>query len=277
VTRFSLIVPTINRTAELERLLTSIVEQDQEADVVIVDQNADDRVARIVELFAKKLRIVHTSSATGAARARNIGLDLAQEELIAFPDDDCWYPCGLLREVAHRFNSSAKMSGLCVRCADEYERDAGIRWLRRPATLDRFNIWRGCIEASTFIRRSAISDLRFNGELGQGSGTAWGSGEITDLVLRIIARGHEFRYEPRLIVHHRSHLVTPLPEEKVLRYARGTGMVLRLNDYGPVAAALLCLRPMARAVARASCLDFAGASLAQKVAAHRWRGYRGIA
>jgi glycosyltransferase involved in cell wall biosynthesis len=273
MTRFSLVVPTIHRTAEIERLLMSFQNQSEDFEVIIVDQNPDDRVARIAERFTGTLNIIRIQSSPGASRARNAGLELASGEIVAFPDDDAWYPPGLLSSIHELFTAFPEFSGFCVRGTDQDGRDAGARWLRRAAVINRLNLWRASIEFSMFLRRDAVSGLRFNEELGPGAGTEWGSGEGADFLLRMLARGYKLRYEPRLFVHHPSHLCNAVPE-KALSYARGLGGVLRLNGYPPVLATALCLGPLAWAAVKTARLDLGEARLCYQVAFSRLAGYR---
>jgi glycosyltransferase involved in cell wall biosynthesis len=274
MTRFSLIVPTIHRTAELERLLASLQRQREDFEVLIIDQNHDDRLTPILGRFADTLKLVHLTSARGASRGRNAGLDAARGDIVAFPDDDAWYPPGLLTAVNEAFASDPEVAGISARGADAQGRDSGIRWLGRPARINRYNVWRTSIEFSIFLRAHAISGLRFNEEIGPGSGTEWGAGEGTDFLLHLIDRGYKLHYEPRLTVHHPSHLSPPPPEEKTIAYARGAGRVIGLHGYPLPLAAVLCLKPLARSAARLARLDFKGAALSRKIALSRFAGYR---
>jgi len=272
--RFSLIVPTIHRTSELERLLESLQEQAGDFEVIVVDQNPDDRVVRIIERFSDALTLIRVPSSKGASRARNAGLDAARGEIVAFPDDDAWYPPGLLPQIDELFTSHPEFDGFCVRGTDEDGNDAGIRWLEHPAVINRFNIWRTSIEFSMFFRSAAVSDLRFNEQLGPGATTGWDCGEGTDLMLRMLDRGCTFNYEPRLVVHHPSSASCPPSEAKTLAYARGIGRVLHLNGYAPTAAAVLCFGPFARAAIGVARFDFRAAALNSKIALSRFAGYR---
>jgi glycosyltransferase involved in cell wall biosynthesis len=274
MTTFSLVVPTIHRTVELERLLRSLQGQGSDFEVLVVDQNADDRVADIVERFAGTLNLIRLpSSSRGAAKARNVGLEAASGDIVAFPDDDAWYPPGLLTKLNELFTCFPEFSGFCVRGADENGNHAGIRWLERPAVINRFNVWRTSIEFSMFLRSDAVSGLRFNEQLGPGATTSWGCGEGSDLLLRMLARGCKFKYVPHLVVHHPSSLSSPPSEAKTLAYARGLGRVLHLNGYAPIVAAVLCFGPFARAAIGAARFDFRGAALHSKVALSRFAGY----
>jgi glycosyltransferase involved in cell wall biosynthesis len=274
MTCFSLIVATIHRTAELKRLLASLVDQSEEIEVLIVDQNPDDRLEGIVKAFQRKLRIHHLSSAKGIARARNVALSVATGDIVAFPDDDCWYPPGLLMQVRKTLASRPEYDGITGRGADTNGDQSGVRWLKRPATINRFNIWRASIEYTVFLRRRAVSGLRFNEELGLGSNTPWGAGEGTDYLLRTINRGHKIRYDPSIVIHHPSNARNPPSEEKLLNYARGTGRVMGLNGYSPALAAILCLGPLVRMGIGLARFDFKAAALARKAAFSRLAGYR---
>lgn len=271
---FSLIVATIRRTTELQRLLGSLRRQDEDLEVIVVDQNSDDRLAPIISFYADDLNIRHLSSRAGAARARNAGLDVARGEIIAFPDDDCWYPPGLLHDVRRRLRTCPDCAGITGRGADEAGNDSGCRWLPRPAVINRFNIWRAAIEFTMFLRRDAITDLRFNAELGTGADTPWGAGEGTDFLLRLLARGRRMRYEPTVVVHHPSHIINPPSQEKALLYAYGIGRVMGLNRYPPALAAMLCLGPLVHSAVGVARLDFKSAALTRRVAMCRLAGYR---
>lgn len=272
--QFSVIVATLERTSELKRLLSSLREQVEPVQVIIVDQNSDDRLVPIISGFKDEIQFDHVRLSPGLARARNAGLRLAVGEIVSFPDDDAWYPPGLLSQIGKRLRLLPEFDGICARCTDENGIDAGLRWLKQPAVIDRLNIWRTSTESTMFLRRNAISDLRFNEELGLGANTPWGAGEGTDFLLRALSRGHRIKYDPDIVVHHPSHFSNPPSEKKVLDYARGIGRVMRLNGYNPALAMFLCLGPLARAAMRLAQLDILGAARAQRIAFERLAGYR---
>ncbi len=80
--RFSLIVATLGRTAELQRLFESLERQThRDFEVIVVDQNTDGRLLPILDAFATKLTIRRLTSIPGLSRARNVGLREATGEL----------------------------------------------------------------------------------------------------------------------------------------------------------------------------------------------------
>jgi glycosyltransferase involved in cell wall biosynthesis len=101
----TLIVATVGRTQELSRLLESIAAQTLTSlELIIVDQNADDRVKKLLEDSVSSLLCIHVRSAKGLSRARNVGIDLASGRILCFPDDDCWYPGDFLLRVVQWFD-----------------------------------------------------------------------------------------------------------------------------------------------------------------------------
>jgi glycosyltransferase involved in cell wall biosynthesis len=111
MSRFSLIV----RTSELRCLLESLTQQGfVDYEVILVDQNDDDRVQELMDEFLDRVPLKRTSSPKGASRARNVGLSLASGDIIAFPDDDCWYPRDLLKNVDWWFQTHPKYAILAI-------------------------------------------------------------------------------------------------------------------------------------------------------------------
>ena len=98
--RFDLVTATVDRTAPLEELLRSLAAQTHRAfRLVVVDQNADDRVAALLASH-RDLEVLHLRSTRGLSRARNVALPRLAGDLVAFPDDDCVYAPDLLERVA---------------------------------------------------------------------------------------------------------------------------------------------------------------------------------
>lgn len=99
----SVIVPTRNRRALLERTLAAVLGQrlglpgDEGAlEVIVVDEASDDATpAFLADISSRdpRVRVVRHDVAQGVARARNAGLARARGRWVAFcDDDDLWAP-----------------------------------------------------------------------------------------------------------------------------------------------------------------------------------------
>src|SRR4051794_7003750 len=88
----SVIVPTYNRQAGLERLLLALAEQTVDPDcfeVVVVNDGSHDGTDRMLTALDMpyRLRVLDQENA-GPAAARNVGVHHAEGHLIVFLDDD---------------------------------------------------------------------------------------------------------------------------------------------------------------------------------------------
>ncbi|BAU48123.1 glycosyl transferase [Sulfurifustis variabilis] len=226
----SLIVATVNRVTPLLDLLSSLRQQTWPSfEVVIVDQNRDDRLDPVLAQFGDTLDIRRLRTPDeGASRARNIGARAARGGVLAFPDDDCRYPPTLLQRVMGYLQESGA-DGVTGSVTDDRGKTSSGRWDPRPGPIDLRNEWTRSAEPSLFIRRGAFDAVGgFDETLGPGAGTPWGACEGDDLILRAIAKGFCFYYEPSFHVHHPARS----PEEagvceRARAYGRGMGRVMR--------------------------------------------------
>ena len=104
----SVIIPTLNRPADLKRCLDSLVAQTLPPDeLIIVDQSSDEQTKNLLEEYRQKYGHVIPSfiyilqAEKSSARARNLGASLAKGEILSFTDDDIiLYPDYLERIMA---------------------------------------------------------------------------------------------------------------------------------------------------------------------------------
>jgi len=228
----SLIVATVNRISELERLLSTLDNQTYtDFEVIVIDQNKDDRLTPVLQKHSG-LAIHHLHSERGAARARNVGLRIARGEIICFPDDDCWYPKPLLASVVDWLEQHSEWDALFTIMRDADNRPVGLRWPPQPCTITRSNVWQTTIFVTAFLRR-AVTDAvgYFREDIGVGAATPYQSGEESDYFLRALALGFRMRYEPNYTVHHPNlHSLARL-QRITYPYALGSGCVMRLHGY----------------------------------------------
>jgi glycosyltransferase involved in cell wall biosynthesis len=231
--QISLVVATVGRTLELECLLMSITAQNfQGVEVIIVDQNADDRVTTSIQSLQIGFRCVHVRSRKGLSRARNAGLRFASAPIIGFPDDDCFYPDDFLSRMKSWFDKHSTYAFLCCTAQDETGREVASRWPRSSSAIDRATVLRACASASLFIKKTALDSIGgFDETLGLGASTPFQSAEDTDLALRCLESGGKGWFERGLHVCHPYKEAGRGSSSRARAYGMGFGRVLRMHGY----------------------------------------------
>lgn len=232
--KFSLILATLGRTTELGHFLESLDRQTfRDFELIIVDQNPDDRLAPIIAPYASRFEIVHLRAAPGLSSARNAGLAVISGDVVGFPDDDCWYLPSLLERVVTSFASHPDADGFTAPCID----DRGVilrRGPKSPGWLTKYNLFRRTYSVTMFFRRKRIANLGgFDETLGVGAGTPWNSAEDHDYAVRALMAGLRIYYDPALGVCHPDapHSFDEHEIRKERAYARGCGRFLRKHKY----------------------------------------------
>lgn len=223
----SLILATVGRTSELDRLFDSLAAQTMhDFEVVVVDQNTDERLqphllrAASLGIVIKYLR--HWPA--NLAAARNAGMDVASGDWLGFPDDDCWYDSHALERIVAHAGPAGSHDGVIARWIEQPRAalaSTTLSWNRSRAFRDV-----PVSSITLFLRRSLIERIGgFDSRLGLGQ---WfGAAEETDLVLRALRRGASFIHEPRAEVHHAFRPAAVARDaaarQAARRRARGTG------------------------------------------------------
>lgn len=230
--RFSLVLATVGRVRELQRFLKSLDAQTcRNFELIVVDQNPDDRLTAILEKYRGCFSLIHLRSQRGLSRARNIGLKHLNGEIVAFPDDDCWYPPDLLEQVAAFWEKHLSWDGVLGRliwddvCINEAQ----------PSKLKAaniFNITTSTHSVTLFLTRDSLDAVNgFDEELGLGSGTEWGGGEDIDLLVRSLKSGFRICYNQGFRVYHPDPRKGYTSVRRGFLYGAGLGRVLRKHGY----------------------------------------------
>jgi GT2 family glycosyltransferase len=234
----TLVCATRGRQAEVERFLKSVSgsRTDSTIRIVLVDQNPDDRLGRVIEEFGDKLTIERVRTEPGKSRALNIALQGVKADIVGFPDDDCWYLPNTVERVADFFACHPEVAGLTGICVDANGKMSNVARLETQAGwVNRRNVWRRCTAAAMFLRQEAVVAVGgFDETLGVGASTPWRSGEEIDYVLRAIQQGFTVWYDPTLVVGHPNPVVRydEGARRRALNYGRGMGRVLRKHGAG---------------------------------------------
>lgn len=260
---FDLVVATIDRVEELERLLDSLERQTHKNfRVLVVDQNKDNRLdAALVAHPALELERLRAPG--GLSRARNAALPGLRADVVAFPDDDCSFPDNLLERVAGRLASDPSLDGVTGRAPDS------ASWKHDAAMLTRENLWNRAISFTIFLRGGVIERV---GNFDEALGLPSSSGEEIDYLIRAIDAGARIEYDPTLVVMHLEKALDP--KAVGARDGASIGYILRKHRYPPLTVGRMLARPAAGALLAVARRDRAQARFHLSTLRGRLQAYR---
>ena len=99
----SVIIPTYNRAGTILRSVESVLNQtEKDLELIVVDDCSTDNTIEILkQIDDKRLSVIKLEKNSGACHARNVGIENAKGDFIAFQDsDDEWKPNKLERQLA---------------------------------------------------------------------------------------------------------------------------------------------------------------------------------
>ena len=105
----SVVIPCLNRVAQTRSLLESFCNADFVCELILVDDASEPSLCGLVEEF-EHLRIIYLRNSInkGPAYSRNIGVEAAQHEYVAFTDNDCSVHPDWLNDLHDAISKSRK-------------------------------------------------------------------------------------------------------------------------------------------------------------------------
>lgn len=275
--KYSLILATVERRSEVAKFLASLDRQTyKHFELIVVDQNSDDRVSSLVDAYRDKFEIVYLKSTPGLSVARNHGLKAVTGDVVAFPDDDCWYSSSVLEMVARIFDNY-DIDVVTGQSRDGDGAHSQRNWPSAPRLADKYSIWRLAISYTVFVRRHCIESIgSFDEQLGVGADSPWQSGEETDYLIRAVVQGYRVCYFPEIYVYHPQKTLK-INRETIVRarvYGAGMGRVLGKNLYDLWFVRYMLFRPFVGAIYFAMTFRLRKAAFHMAVLHGRFSGWR---
>ena len=252
----SLVLATFGRADEIGRLIESLANQGQSPhELVVVDQNPDARLLPYIELARQaNLAVKHLRlSKPSLSGARNLGIAQASGDVIAFPDDDCWFAPDLIEQVQQAFRQHPTWDALVAQWVEQAQALGRRAEEGQTLSAEAWRQFRGG-EASSitlFVKASALR--RFGGfDEHFGVGQWFGAGEETDLMLRMLCGGALVGHWGQAHVHHQFVQQALARQHRqwrsVLHRARGTGAIYAKHRLSGWVFLRGLLAPVAKAV-----------------------------
>jgi glycosyltransferase involved in cell wall biosynthesis len=247
-------VPTRDRAEVLEECIAHLQKLDYpNFEILIVDNSNDPVPAREIaeRMGARYVRC----SVPGASRARNMAIEHANHEWVAFTDDDCRPESNWLKELVRPIQDSNCRCVCGLVLAAQLENAAEITFeiyggLGRGYAAKVFDrgfltasrtkpapTWNIGASANMLLHRHFTQQIGgFDIDMGPGPYSVGGCGEDTDIYYQALRRGFNVHYAPRAIVHHLHRGSPKALRKQISGYAVGhaayhTRCLLRYGDY----------------------------------------------
>jgi len=196
-----------------DRMLQSLVESqsalgEQRISLSLMLQNCDsEELAAFAAAVPEFVRPLACAGRVPLSIARNMLLRrliadcrIGSDALVAFPDDDCWYPPGFLRQVAALFAREAALDFWFCRYASQPVQDSFAA--AEAASASTGDIVRNASSNTIFLRGRVVTAI---GEFDEalGIGTPLGGAEDMDYALRARRVARKTAYRDAALVGHR--------------------------------------------------------------------------
>ena len=193
----SCIVPAFNSARYLGAAIDSILAQRyRPIEVIVADDGSRDDTRRIAEGYGPPVRVV-TQATQGPAATRNLGLQAASGDFVAFLDaDDLWHPDKLVRQMA-RFDARPDLD-VSVTHAQMFWIDSLAEEARSYENETRSGPVPGYATTTVLARRGLFA------RVGDFDAGLWFS-DATDWFIRASEAGAGIELMDDVLVYHRMH------------------------------------------------------------------------
>lgn len=234
---FSVVVATHNRLRLLGRCLESLLAQDypHPYEVVVVDDGSSDGTEDMIRRDFPQVRYLYQEQ-RGPAAARNLGLTMSQNEIIAFTDDDCLVATDWLKRLASGYKRHPEVAGVggYMEAPEEllrsnpfaqYERyiSRQVHGVGEEEYLGGFECPAGATNNISY-RRQVLEEVG-----GFDESFPYPAGEDADLKWRICSRGYKLLYVPVKATHLRPYTWESFKAQSLIQ---GKGRTYFERKYG---------------------------------------------
>ncbi|WP_068268336.1 glycosyltransferase family 2 protein [Caviibacter abscessus] len=224
--KISLILPTLNRTDDLELFLDSLLSQTyKNFELIVIDQNKSNEIKEIIDKYLGKIEIKYIKSdVLGISINRNKGLFYRSGEIIGFPDDDCTYAPDTLQKVVNYLIDKQRHIYSCRTLEKGKNYGTGVMF-ENDCEIKIGNVEKTVKSITFFVNIKEDDIYLFDNKLGVGS--IFGSGEETDYILTLLHKGYKGEYFANDIIYHPAKKGNYDDLNRAYNYARGYGALCK--------------------------------------------------
>ena len=227
--RFSLILATLNRSREIKECLISLEEQKfKDFEVIVIDQSEDELTKMVVSEFSRLEIKYFKVEFKGLSKARNFGIKYAEGEYCCLLDDDAVYSEHYLDEANKIIcnHDNAVLSGVILSIEDHKTPFVKYKDVGNGSNLNISGILNTCPSAALIFPKEGFDKCGgFDERLGVGNEFA--SGEETDFLLRLYDEGYQVYFCEKMIAFHPIKPVTAM--QPVYKHYLGKGALFKID------------------------------------------------
>ncbi len=210
ITLFSTVDMQSDRDEMLRRMLESVVafKDRSDADItlfILLQRCSDEAAAAFSAHWPEWVKAVHMPGRMSLSAARNKLLAspqakarFARDGIVAFPDDDCWYPEGTLDRIAADFAADRQLDFWFSRYGMDAVTASGL-----PSTSPSLQTVISFASSNTIVVRSSIAATIGGFDEALGVGAVLSGGEDTDYAMRAFRTARKALYVDARTVGHR--------------------------------------------------------------------------
>lgn len=224
--KFSLIMATLGRFEEVAEFCNMLAKQIyKDFELIVVDQNEGDGLKEILAPFKKQFQLIHIqSNKKGLSVNRNIGLQKATGDIIAFPDDDCLYNEDTLEYVLRNMQKR-NVEYFSINWHDSSQPEEFQCVLGDASWIEKRKFFDVGSSITMFVKKSLIEGFKFDEQLGVGA--KFGSGEETDLLLYCLSKNAKCYCDSSYFIHHPYKKNEKVDVKRSYNYALGYGALMK--------------------------------------------------
>ncbi len=229
----SVVICTRNRARKLEQCIHHFgevgIDRGLKWELIVVDNNSEDDTAKVVDRLQQRsdLPIKYMfERRKGLSNARNRGISEAQQQLIAFIDDDClvdqdWF-ASILTEFVR--DPSLSILGGRVDLANPNDWPISIRPFSDKMEISSIEELSALMIGCNMVFARQVFDRIGLFDPSLGKGTRVRSAEDIDFLYRALKSDLKILFSPNVLVYHAHDRSSPAVVERVkAEYVRGRG------------------------------------------------------
>jgi glycosyltransferase involved in cell wall biosynthesis len=104
--KFSIVIPSYNQSEFLERTLQSVINQDVETEIIVIDGGSSDNSVEIIKKYESNIAYWVSEKDRGQSHALNKGFAMATGDIFGWQNSDDVYMPGAFKKVLEAFEQN---------------------------------------------------------------------------------------------------------------------------------------------------------------------------